>query len=148
MICGSILTALNNALADKESCYVLNSDTKLHIQKHNHYVYPDVMVLCGKMEFVAARRDIIQNPVLIIEVLSKSTEDYDRGSKFQKYMSLPSFIEYLVISRDKVQVEHYFKKEADHWIFKVYRTLDREVLLGSLGVKLGLQAMYKKIDFD
>jgi Uma2 family endonuclease len=89
------------------ACTVSSSDVRLAIAASNLYTYPDVMVVCGDPAFMGNRRDPVSNPVLIIEVLSESTKEYDRRDKFQSYRTLLSLNEYLTVTQDKVHVEQY-----------------------------------------
>ena len=101
-------TSLVRRLGDKLSqrpCDVYATDVRLAISQAGLYTYPDVMVICGEPVAVDDRQDTVTNPVLIVEVLSDSTKNYDRGQKFQHYRSLPSLMEYLTVAQDEAHVE-------------------------------------------
>ena len=100
MIGGNLVAILKQTLRGS-GCLTFNSDWKVFIEKYNHGVFPDAMVICDEPEMFENRNDMVLNPSLVIEVLSKSTESYDRGEKFLRYRSLPSFKEYVLISSDK-----------------------------------------------
>ena len=99
-------TAISNALRKKgKTCRVNNSDLKIRIEEYDKAVYPDVSALCGEASHFNDRKDIITNPLLIVEILSKLTRDYDRGTKFKQYRSLPSFKEYVLNEQEIAKVE-------------------------------------------
>ena len=98
------------------NCLPFNSDVKLFIESTNSYVYPDSMVICGEIEESNENKDSVVNPILIVEVLSKSTADYDRGDKFYLYRQIPSFREYVLIEQKKHVVDvHYKHEKSDLW---------------------------------
>lgn len=127
-----------------------NSNLRLSIPAYNSGTYTDVMVVQGSPEFNGNRTDEIVNPLLIIEVLSPSTEAYDRGDKFRKYRSLASFFEYLLVSQVEPYVEQYHKPLGEtnvSWQWQVYEQLTQSVLLHSLNLELPLTEIYRRIDF-
>ena len=107
LIAMNVVTSLNNLLRDSD-CFVFSSDIKIQIEESKHYAYPDVSVVCGSIEYGANRNDIIKNPVIIIEVLSESTKDYDRGLKFQAYRKIKTLSEYILIDQYSYHVEYFF----------------------------------------
>jgi Uma2 family endonuclease len=128
---------------------VYNGDMRIWIPNFNHGTYADVLVINGEPEFNDDRTDEILNPLLIIEVLSPSTEAYDRGDKFRKYRSIPSFCEYLVVSQSEPYIEKYLRLEqGDRWQLQTYDQLDQIISLESLKVELPLQEIYRRVDFD
>ena len=128
---------------------VYNGDMRIWIPNFNHGTYADVLVVNGEPEFNDDRTDEILNPLLIVEVLSPSTEAYDRGDKFRKYRSIPSFCEYLVVSQTEPYVEQYLRLEqGDRWQLQTYDQLDQIISLESLKVELPLQEIYRRVDFD
>ena len=100
LIRGNLLTALRQH-GRSRTCIAFGSNMKILVKQNGLYTYPDAMLVCGKPEFAADRRDIITNPVLIVEVLSDSTQSYDRGDKFALYRAIPSFAHYLLIHQDR-----------------------------------------------
>lgn len=145
-IIGMLLNLLN---AREKTCSVLTGDMKIYLPLHNKAVYPDVTVVCEKPEFWNDRRDLILNPVLVIEVLSESTESYDRGEKFNQYCSLPSLREYVLVSEEKAQVESFYLHDPEANLWKITRAagLESSIDLPSVGVKLLLKDLYKGIEF-
>jgi len=112
------------------------------------YTYPDVMVVCGEPQFADDQEDTVLNPVLIVEVLSDSTRDHDRGRKFQHYRKLPSLIEYLMIEQDQPRIEHWTRQRENHWDFVDIDDLGQSIELTSIGCALPLTEVYDKIDWS
>lgn len=144
-ISGNIFLVLSREIEEKEkSCSVFNSDAKVYIEKANSFVYPDVTVVCGDIE-VGEHGESIANPILIVEVLSKSTVGYDRGEKFRKYRSLPSFKEYVLIDQDQAVVDTLYRKDASYWRMSTTIGLEKSVKLYSLDIEVPMAAIYKNI---
>jgi Uma2 family endonuclease len=144
-----ITTFLNLALRDT-NFQTYNGDMRIWIPSFNHGTYADVLVIDGEPEFNSGRTDEILNPLLIVEVLSLSTEGYDRGEKFRKYRSLPSFCEYLLVSQTEPYVEQYHnldRESNDRWQWQVYDHLERSIILHSLDVELPMAEIYRRINF-
>ncbi len=99
---------------------VSNSDTKIRIEQYNKFVYPDAVVICEKPEFYQNRKDTITNPLLIVEVLSDSTKNYDRTLKYEYYRTIPSFKEYVLVHQDNKHVSVYTKQTDNTWIVRDY----------------------------
>jgi len=104
------------------------------------------VALCGELEFHDARRDLLLNPSLIVEVLSDSTEAYDRGGKFALYRRLPSLREYLLVAWDRVSVELYTRGDDGRWLLSVHEALDETVMLPSIGCELAVAEVYDRVD--
>ena len=126
---------------------VLNSDTKIRIEKFNRNVYPDALVVCEKIQYWSGRTDIILNPTLIFEVSSDSTEDYDRGGKFTLYRTLPSFKEYILIDQYRPWVDGYFKQNEEEELWKITSETEIEtsIRLHSIGLDLPLSKIYWQV---
>ena len=101
-------------------CRVQSSDMRIHIPASGRYIYPDVSVVCGRPVLKGDKRDILLNPRVIVEVLSASTEDYDRGEKFTHYKSIPSLMHYMLASQDKPFVEVFTRQRDDSWTLQTY----------------------------
>jgi Uma2 family endonuclease len=123
-------------------------DVKLWIPRYREFTYPDVMVIEGQPVYYSANTTIVTNPVLIVEVLSKSTKDYDRGDKFLYYRSIPEFKEYILIDQTKYYVMQYVKTSENQWILTEYETEDALINLSSINVELSLKQLYKKVNFS
>ncbi|GAB4401632.1 MAG: Uma2 family endonuclease [Microscillaceae bacterium] len=108
-ISGNIFSEINQRLKGKE-CQIMNSDTKLYLQKSNAYLYPDAMILCGQKESAESYQDAFTNPVMIIEVLSKSTEAYDRGDKFGLYRKINNLRHYALIKQEEAKIDLYSRQ--------------------------------------
>lgn len=112
------------------------------------FSYPDILVVCGEPEFHDAHRDVILNPKVIIEVLSKSTEAFDRGEKFQRYQRHnPTLTDYILVSQDKPLVEHFHKKPKNGWSYEIHADLDAEVSITSISCTLKLADVYDRVEF-
>lgn len=150
LIGGNAYSALQNQLEKKgSSCFSLNSDVKLHIEASNSYVYPDTMVICGEIEKANEDTNAVVNPILIIEVLSKSTAEYDRGDKFYMYRKIPSFKEYVLIEQKKYVVDvHYRKNKEALWQIIRYEGKDQEVPLHSIGITISMEQLYKRTELS
>lgn len=146
-LCNRIGQLLGNALEDKD-CMVMNSDQKIHAEEYNSFMYPDITVFCGKLQYFKERKDTLINPILIIEVLSESTKEYDWGGKFMKYKSLPSFKEYLTVSSDHREVNVFFKQDESYWHMRTYMKPGAIIPLQSLGIEIRIEELYKKVIFD
>jgi Uma2 family endonuclease len=148
-IASNILIYLGFLLRDTDFRFY-NSDLRVWIPDFNHGTYADVLVINCEPEFNNNRTDEILNPLLIIEVLSPSTEGYDRGEKFRKYRSLSSFCEYLLVSQTEPYIENYYKQQDQNnnlWQLQVYEQIDFSAFLHSLNVELPLQEIYRRIKF-
>lgn len=139
----NILAHLYFQLAESP-CEVYNSDLRVLITKTGLYTYPDISVVCGAAHFEDAQQDSLLNPSVLFEVLSKSTERYDRGKKFQHYQMLPSLSDYLLVAQDAYRVEH-FMRQTDGWLMRAHEGLEASVSIASINCTLALSDIYKKI---
>ena len=138
-------TTLDMQLLDTE-CVVVSSEIKLKVDsKKVSFRYPDVMVVCGEPDFVDNRVDTIDNPKLIVEVLSPSTALEDRNEKLDEYTRLESLQEYVLISQDEARIERYLRQDSGDWLYSNVRGLDASLILPSIGVTLDFTFVYKKI---
>jgi Uma2 family endonuclease len=136
-----------NFASKGKPCQVFVADQRLWIPEKRLYTYPDVMVIQGDLVLQEGRKDTLTNPVLIVEVLSKSTADYDRGDKFAAYRSIPGFQEYLLVSQSSQQIAHYVKRTEKKWDFQAYDETDTVVQLETVGVELAIGDIYDKVEF-
>lgn len=143
----SILNAaLRNSLKGQPySIFIV--DQRLWIPDRNLYTYPDVMVVPRPLERQQGRVDTIMNPVMIAEVLSKSTKSYDKDEKFSAYRTIPTFQEYLLIDQYTPHVEQYFKTGAHKWIFTEYNDMESPILLSSIPFEIRLADVYENVEF-
>jgi Uma2 family endonuclease len=139
-------TQLNTQLSDLPyDVFVV--DQRLWIPKRRIYTYPDVMVAANPLALQEGRKDSIMNPLAIAEVLSKSTQDYDRGKKFAAYRTIPSLQEYLLIEQSQICVEHYIKTETREWRYLVHEEETETFLFASIPCEISLSRLYNKVDF-
>jgi Uma2 family endonuclease len=124
------------------------ADQRLWIPKKRFHTYPDVMVIGGELQLQKGRKDTVTNPLLLIEVLSKSTADYDRGEKFAAYQTIPSFQEYLLVDQHSQHIAHYVKTSAKKWDFQVYDETDTVVQLATVGLEVPIGDIYDKVKFE
>lgn len=129
-------------------CKVFAIDMKVWVDKVNTFFYPDVTVVCGERDFYKNRKDIVTNPILIVEVLSKSTEADDRGDKFIAYQTLESLQEYILISQNKYLVEQYTKQDDGSWKYLATIEIDSEVTFESVDATVKLEDIYDLVEFE
>ena len=130
-------------------CRVLTGNVRIKVPSAPPYRYADASALCGKAEFEEIGGvDALVNPQLLVEVLSPSTEAYDRGEKFTHYKSIPTLREYLLVSQHHPHVTHLFKDEDGKWIHEDVNDLDSSVQLRSLGCELPMSEIYRDVTFD
>jgi Uma2 family endonuclease len=143
-IASKAIHLLLNFVEESEIVYFVNgSDTKIRIENHDKVVYADALVVCEKPIFYNDRSDTITNPLLVIEVLSLSTANFDKGLKFEYYKSLPSFKEYVLIHQDAKQVSVFTKQTDDTWVIKDYKGDETTAVLHALqGCPLALKRLY------
>lgn len=127
-------------------CTVHVTDLRVKVSPTGLYTYPDVTVICGNLEVEDEQQDTALNPSVIIEVLSPSTENYDRGQKFAHYRTLESLSDYIMVIQDVAQVEHYARQSADQWLLTVYRGLESVVMVESIGCEMRLADVYDKVE--
>ena len=144
LVCGNTFSALHAQLRGG-ACEVYNSDMRVRVRETGMYTYPDIVAACGHPEFEDAAVDTLLNPVLIIEVLSDSTERYDRGAKFGHYRNLPSLQDYLLVAQAECRVEHYRRQDASHWLLSEYRGLEDVIELISVNCRLLVAEMYERV---
>lgn len=145
IICFKLYRRIAEAI-DNKDCIGFDSNMKLEIPVLNSYVYPDVTVICGDIEFSENRRDIIRNPVLIIEVLSPATQAFDRGKKFEYYRMVPSVQEYVSVSQEQPMIEVFYRQDEKTWLYSVFKGLDESVFLRTVDYKILIKDVYRKVD--
>ncbi len=140
----NVASRLHESFHDS-NCFVLGGDMRIQADKAKHYTYPDLSVFCGNIEFVDDRDDTIANPVVIFEILSDSTKDYDRGSKFTAYRNIPSLKDYILIDQYACHVEYFFKNEAGSWSLDEFKSLDDTLKINSIDNELPLNTIYYRV---
>jgi Uma2 family endonuclease len=129
-------------------CRVLVIDLKVRLPDSRKFFYPDVTVICEELQYHDDRRDIILNPDLVIEVLSPSTEAFDRGAKFQAYQTIESLKEYVLVSQNEPLIEQFIRNGEGEWKYKSAAGLGSSLALPSIECTLSLSAVYDKVDFN
>jgi len=147
VISGNIYAELNLAFR-KKNCTAFNSDMRLQLKANGLYTYPDVSVICGPVQFAEGRRDTITNPTLVVEVLSSSTANYDRGGKFTLYQGLESLRDYVLVEQDSWRVEYFRKLGPKHWDLTILTDPSTILNLSTLEVEIPLALIYDKVVFE
>lgn len=127
---------------------IFTSDLRVWVERYKRYVYPDVFVIDGTPALHENRTDTVTNPSLVIEVLSKSIQNYDHTDKFRYYRSIPSFKEYILINQYEYLVEHYAKTGKGEWLLGEYEAIDDKINISSLNLEITLSDIYKGVNFD
>jgi Uma2 family endonuclease len=139
----NIAAELRAALRDRP-CEVYPSDMRVKVEANDLHTYPDVSALCGPPRFTDERQDTLLNPMAIFEVLSESTESYDRGKKFESYRLIPTLADYVLVSQDEVLVEHFTRQADGSWLLREVRA--GELLrVVSLGCEIPVDEIYLKV---
>jgi len=146
LIAGNVFASLHAQFRNRP-CEVYMGDMRVKVSPTGLYTYPDVVALCGEPQFDDEQKDTLLNPTVIIEVLSPSTEAYDRGSKFGHYRKLTSLVEYLLISQDEPHVEHYVRQADNQWLLSETSSVQDAVQLPSVNCSLVLAEIYEKVEF-
>lgn len=148
LITANLIIALGSQLRGRP-CKLYPSDMRVRISAKDYH-YPDVSVICGDAHIEDDEQDTLLNPTLIVEVLSPSTEQFDRGKKFENYRSLPSLHEYVLIAQNRPHIEHYVRQGDGTWLYSEVKPLDTpsEISLPSVGCTLTLVDVYDKVEFE
>lgn len=131
----------------EKTCEVYAHDMRVRVEATGLYTYPDVVAVCGEPRFEDEELDTLLNPTFLAEVLSKSTEDYDRGAKFEGYRTVPSLREVLLVAQDRPHVVHYVRQPDDSWLLSEIRGPEGSLTLASLGCELRLSEVYARVEF-
>ncbi|MEH2350676.1 MAG: Uma2 family endonuclease [Nostoc sp.] len=142
------LSAALNFAFRQQDYEVFMGDVRLWITQKRTYTYPDVMILAGEPEYFNNRKDIILNPQIIVEVLSKSTKGYDCEDKFQAYRTISTFQEYLLIDQTRIHVDQFSKTGKKQWTLREYDEEDEAIALVSVPFEISLQDLYNKVKFE
>jgi Uma2 family endonuclease len=143
----NVVSALHSQLRGRP-CELYASDMRVKVSRTGLYTYPDVVVVCGRPRFDDEHKDTLLNPNVLVEVLSPSTEAYDRGAKFQQYRKLESLTDYLLIAQDSHHIEHFVRQQDDQWLLSEATSQDAIIHLDSIGCDLALGLVYEKIEFE
>ncbi len=143
LIAGNLFRLIGNQLIDGD-CEVYIIDIRVRVSRTGLYTYPDLAVACSEIQFEDDHVDTLLNPVIIIEVLSPSTEAYDRGEKFAQYRRLDSLREYLLVSQDKARIER-FTRQGEFWVFSEVSGLDSALSLDAIDCDVRLRDIYRRV---
>lgn len=144
-ISANLMRLLGNQILERD-CNVYASDMRVKITSTGKYTYPDIVGICDKEEFEDERDDTLLNPMLLIEILSESTEAYDRGTKFEFYQTIESFNEYILITQEPVRVEQFVRQDKNTWTYFEFRSPEDIIELNSINCELLLQDIYYKVE--
>jgi Uma2 family endonuclease len=144
LICTNVASELRQQLKTRP-CAVLANDMRLRVESADACAYPDVVVLCDQPVFHDGHRDVLTNPTLVVEVLSPSTEGYDRGGKFAIYRGLPSLRQYVLIAQDRCAVDLFTRQADGRWLLDAYTAPDAPIDFESIGCSLSLREIYDKV---
>ncbi len=146
-ISSNLVRIIGNQILNKP-CSVYSSDMRVKSDVAKKYSYPDVVVSCDKESFEDEEEDTLLNPLLIIEVLSDSTEAYDRGDKFFHYRQIESFVEYVLVSQKNCHVERFVRQADNTWLYSEFRTKGDNVELSSIDCTISLKELYDKAKIE
>jgi Uma2 family endonuclease len=132
----------------KRNCEIYSNDMRVKVDATGLYTYPDVVIVCGKPQFEDDEQDILLNPIVIIEVLSPSTESYDRGTKFEHYRTIDTLSDYLLVAQDKIHVENYVRQSDRSWLFSEYKSAEDKFQIESVGCELAVEEIYEKVEME
>lgn len=130
-----------------KGCDVFGSDLRVHVPSSGLYTYPAAVIICGESKLLDKEQDTLLNPSVIVEVLSKSTQSYDRGDKFNLYRAIPSLKEYILIASESIGVEHYTRQENNTWLLKEYKQLSDALHIKTIAFSLPLAELYSGVIF-
>lgn len=147
LITGNAVREFGNQMKGRP-CETYPSDMRVRVNATGLYTYPDVSVVCGEPEFLDRSGDVLLNPRVVVEVLSESTEAYDRGEKFAHYRHVEALQDYILIAQEKVSVEHYARQPGDQCLLTVYTELSDSLALPSLDCHLPLSELYDRVQFE
>ena len=146
LIVGNVIREIGNALKGRR-CEVYPSDMRVKVSPTGLYTYPDATVICGEPEFEDDQLDTLVNPTVLVEVLSDSTESYDRGGKFRQYREIPSLKEYVMVAQDRSSVESYLRQTDGGWLLTESQSIDQSIKFASIEITILLAEIYRNIQF-
>lgn len=146
LIVSNLVVALGSQFKGRP-CRVYSSDMRMKVSATGLLTYPDVVAVCGELQVDDEIRDTLLNPAVIVEVLSASTEGYDRVEKFAHYRKVPSLQDYVLVSQQAMHVEHYRRQPGEHWLLTDLEGSGAVLELASVGAQVGLGEAYDKVEF-
>ena len=145
-IAANLIRFIGNRL-NARSCVVYTSDLRLNVEATGLFTYPDLSVICGALQFAENTDDTAVNPTLVVEVLSDSTEAYDRGKKFENYRQMPSLMEYLLVNQKEPRIEQFARQADGSWVLREAGGLETILHLPSLDIDLPLKEVFTGVEF-
>ena len=145
LIVGNTLASLHGQLRRKP-CEIFPSDMRVKIQKTGLNTYPDIVIICGELQFTDDVLDTLLNPLVLIEILSPSTERYDRGMKSQHYRTIETLRDYILIAQDHYHIEHYSRQDSGQWLLQEATGVEARIAILSIESTLLLADVYEKVD--
>lgn len=143
VLIGNLARELGLALKGRP-CFVYPTEMRVQLEASRRYTYPDLAIVCGEPKFETGRRDTLLNPLVIFEVLSESTERYDRGAKFGYYRALPSLVDYVLVSQEVALVEHFHRATDGSWVLRTFAS-GENLAIESLGCAVAVDEIYDKV---
>ena len=131
-----------------KNCKPYGSDLRIHIPKNTLFTYPDITIICGKMDLTDDHFDTATNPSVIIEILSKSTRNYDKGEKFTLYRDIQTLQEYILVDTEKLHVERHIRNADNTWQLTDFKSLEDSVTIPSIDVSVSLKDIYDGVTFE
>ena len=145
LLIGEVSRLMGNALVDRP-CVVSVTELRLQVAQGAAYLFPDIMVICGGLQYSDGPKDTVINPTVAVEVLSGSTERWDRVGKFTRYRLVPTLREYVLVSQDEMCIEWYTRNDDGEWVYHVAAGLEGICHLESLNIDLSVAEVYRKIE--
>jgi len=147
-VCVNLSGEVRNRLKGRR-CEVLSPNMKVRTSTASLFSYPDLTIVCGEPLFHDTKKDVLINPQVVFEVLSPSTAEYDRTTKFQRYrMGNETLTDYILVSQDKPFVEHFFRQADGKWLYQSYGSIDDFLKIETVDCELSLREIYDRIEFD
>lgn len=142
------ITAQIHPQLRSSDCRLYSNDMRVRVSATGLYTYPDIVVVCGAPQFLDGRRDTLLNPALVVEVLSPSTEAYDRGRKFEHYQSIDSLRQYLLVASERMRADLFTRQPDGLWLLKAFGSAEDTIELDSIGCRLALSDSYERVEFS
>ena len=144
-ILANLVRLIGNLILERD-CNIYASDMRVKIPIPEKYTYPDIVGICGNEEFEDENEDTLLNPLLLIEILSKSTEAYDRGTKFEFYQTIESFNEYILVTQEPFRVEQFIRQDKNTWTYLEFRQPEDILTMESISCEISLRDIYHKVE--
>lgn len=147
LVAANFTRGIGNALRGR-NCSPFDSGLRVYVESKDAILHPDISVICGKVETHETKKSLVLNPMVIIEILSDSTEAYDRGDKFAIYRQIPSFKEYILVSHKEAIIETFYREDQTLWHINRISGLESQIYIRSLDINISLSDIYDKVEFE